>query len=67
MLDKVSKENTTSEAKYINTIQGRKDMLLKKERDKTRMWRTRRNMKYNKEQKEYKKKKEQRFKVEKGE
>ena len=47
MLDEVSKENTTSEAKYIITIQGRKDMLLKGERDKTSMWRTRRNLKYN--------------------
>ena len=36
MLDQVSKENTTSEAKYINTNQGRKDMLLKGERDKFR-------------------------------
>ena len=36
MLDEVSKENTTSEDKYINTIQGRKEKkrLLKEKEAK---------------------------------
>ena len=37
MLDEVVKENTTSEAKFINTIQGRKEKekIIKGERGKT--------------------------------